>query len=473
MNCDFASFLSYIKQFGDNQALLDGEYAISYNELYSEVLRKVKFIESLNIQAHSTIAVLAENSIDVIELFLAVPASENVVLILPTDLDDSKLYSMIEKFDIRVIFTDRKDKLKVLDTVIVCDCSSIATEEAVLKPCAPNLPAAIFLTGGTSDELKGALHSHSSVVYASHIYVDHINTRYGSMDGYMKNKVILSLPLSHVLGMVTCVMFSLIAGCEIYVCADTKKAIKLIPRYQPNRLVLVPEMIEVLLSLAQNKKEYLASVDYILCGGAPMDPGLVDRASEYGTKIVFGYASSETAGALASNFDCELYPCSVGPVLDNFKLRIVDDELWIKCPNMMLGYYNDSELTSLAFEDGWFKTGDLGKTERHSDTDYLIITGRLKNLIILGNGENISPEELENLLNRYDEIRDCEVKEMILNGNKVVGVEIIPDGDNDSNIYGHIIDEVNRELPTYKQICTYVLREKDFEKTQAMKRIRK
>ena len=473
MDYDFVSFLSYIKQFGDNQALLDDEYAISYNELYSDVLRKVKFIESLNIQAQSTIAVFSENSIDVIELFLAVPSSGNIVLILPSDLDDSRLDSMVEEFNIRVIFTDRKGELNVDDEVIVCDCSSAAEDEAVLTPCTKDLPAAIFLTGGTSGKLKGALHSHGSVIYAAHISIDHINAHYGSSDGYLKNKVMLMLPLFHVLGMMTCVMFSLITGCEIYVCEDTKKAIKSIPEYQPDRLVLVPEMIEILLNLAQNKKEYLTSVKYIVCGAASMDPGLADRTSEFGTKIIFGYASSETAGALTSNFDCEKYPYSVGPVLDNFKLRFVNDELWIKCPNMMLCYYNDPELTSQAFEDGWFKTGDLGKTENHHGMDYLIITGRLKNLIILGNGENVSPEELENLLNRYEEIKDCEVKEMILNGNKVLGAEIIPNGEYDRNVYADIIAAVNKELPTYKQINTYVLRENEFEKTQAMKKIRK
>lgn len=89
----------------------------------------------------------------------------------------------------------------------------------------------------------------------------------------------------------------------------------------------------------------------------------------------------------------------------------------------MKEYYKDPEHTAEVLEDGWFKTGDLVEFD---DNDWIYITGRIKNLIILPNGENVSPEEIEELFYKQSLVKDCLVQDMEMNGNTVIGVEIIP-----------------------------------------------
>lgn len=408
------------------------------------------------------------------ELFLAIPATGNVVLVLPSTLHHTQLSSIVDKFDVKVIFTDRKNELTIENNGIpVLDCLETSDEEAVLEPCSFDTPAAVFLTSGTTGKLKGALHSHGSVLYAAHNSPAHYYARYGTLKGCLDRRVVLSLPLSHVMGMVTSVLFSLYTRSLLYICTDFKKSLMKIPSFQPDWLVLVPGMVEVFLNLLETNREYYSCVRRIVCGAAEAESAWLKKAIQLGIQIFSGYGLTETAGALFSNCDFDILPDSVGPVLDDVQVCFVNRELWVKSPSLMIKYYNDPELTEQAFEDGWFKTGDLGRLEECNGKQYLIITGRLKNLIILSNGENVSPEELEELLKKYDVIKDCQVKEMALNGNKVIGAEIVPGAMLKSRKeVDEIIEDVNRNLPSFKQIRMYQLRETDFEQTSVMKTVR-
>lgn len=116
----------------------------------------------------------------------------------------------------------------------------------------------------------------------------------------------------------------------------------------------------------------------------------------------------------------------------------------------------------------------MAQIEEFNGLQHLVITGRLKNLIILSNGENVSPEELECLLKQYGQIKECQVKEMTLNGNKVIGAEIVPNPIvKTKDELEKIIEDVNKKLPSFKQIRTFTLRETSFERTSVMKAIRK
>lgn len=110
----------------------------------------------------------------------------------------------------------------------------------------------------------------------------------------------------------------------------------------------------------------------------------------------------------------------MGHIYPEQQVKVVDGELWIKGDNVMKEYYKDPEHTAEVLEDGWFKTGDLVEFD---DNDWIYITGRIKNLIILPNGENVSPEEIEELFYKQPLVKDCLVQEMEMNGNTVIGVE--------------------------------------------------
>ena len=136
----------------------------------------------------------------------------------------------------------------------------------------------------------------------------------------------------------------------------------------------------------------------------------------------------------------------------------------------MMGYYKMPEETAETLEDGWLKTGDLGYVD---EDNFVYITGRKKNLIILANGENVSPEELENQLSRNDLVKEILVREK----DRVIEAEIFPDYEyakkkRIKDIQGQLqalIDEFNKDMPPYKRIHSLIVRETEFDKTTAKK----
>ena len=157
---------------------------------------------------------------------------------------------------------------------------------------------------------------------------------------------------------------------------------------------------------------------------------------------------------------------SVGQILQRCQVRIQNGEIQVQGKNVMLGYYQDEAATQDVFEGNWFRTGDLG----YVDADgFLFVTGRVKNLIILSNGENVSPEELENLLLGYELIKEV----LVYAENEVITAEIFPNSEANfedlQNKLQDIIDVCNRKLPAYKRIQRLKIRQTEFPKTTTQK----
>ena len=156
----------------------------------------------------------------------------------------------------------------------------------------------------------------------------------------------------------------------------------------------------------------------------------------------------------------------------------MEGELQIKGDNVMLGYYNNPEANEAAFtEDGWFRTGDVA----YKDEDgYVFITGRMKSVIVLENGKNVFPEEIEEYMDEIETIAECVVvgrkaadsDEIILTAVVVPNLEKLPTGATEELIHETIhkqIMQVNRRLPSFKQIKNLELRATEFEKTTSKK----
>ena len=128
------------------------------------------------------------------------------------------------------------------------------------------------------------------------------------------------------------------------------------------------------------------------------------------------------------------------------------------------GYYRDEAATAESFRDGWFHTGDLGRMDKRG---FLYFQGRVKNLIVLSNGENVSPEELETRLYQLDGVRDAIVYEK----NQQITAEVYADPAvfPDEAALWRSVSEINRHLPPYKQIGNLIYRENEFEKTATQK----
>jgi long-chain acyl-CoA synthetase len=154
--------------------------------------------------------------------------------------------------------------------------------------------------------------------------------------------------------------------------------------------------------------------------------------------------------------------------LPNVKVKINEDgEVLIKGTPVMLGYYKDEKATSEALKDGWYSTGDIGTIDNEG---FITLTGRKKNLIILSNGENISPEELETDLLQDRAVQEAVVYEL----NNAIVAEVYPTAEylHNDEYFENIRKSVNRKRPIYKQISKIILRDEEFPKNTSGKILR-
>ena len=221
----------------------------------------------------------------------------------------------------------------------------------------------------------------------------------------------------------------------------------------------------------------------IVCGAAPLRPEIVKGMDDLGIEIYNGYGITECAPLISSNSRLLSVPGSVGIPIPGIEIRIDspdgegNGEIQVRGPNVMLGYYNDPEATARTFtDDRWFKTGDLGHIGRRGA---LFVTGRQKNLIILPNGKNVQPEELEeHLLAHLDYLKEV----VVYQGSTEAGVErIVASGFLDADFVERVgasaahdqfesdVTRLNKKMVAYKHIHHVEVRDVEFEKTNTKK----
>ena len=226
-----------------------------------------------------------------------------------------------------------------------------------------------------------------------------------------------------------------------------------------------------------------------IAGGAAPDPKVAKGLREFGFTFIQGYGLTETAPIIALNRLYSFKDNAAGLPMPNVQLKINNPnqhgvgEIYAKGNNVMLGYYNNPKLTEESFEDGWFKTGDVGFFD---EDGFLHINGRQKNVIISKSGENVFPEEIEDILNRNPFVQECMVYgEQDEKHSEIIAVQIVTDAEafieyaekNKVSITTELINtiiadavkETNKELPAFKQIRKFYVRDSEFEKTTTQK----
>jgi long-chain acyl-CoA synthetase len=211
----------------------------------------------------------------------------------------------------------------------------------------------------------------------------------------------------------------------------------------------------------------------IICGAAPVAPYLVKEYSNLGIDLLPGYGLTESANLVSGNPEAQRKPDSVGLIYGGMEYKIVDGELWLKGINMMDGYVTEED-NATAYEDGYFKTGDLVRID---DEGFLYITGRIKEIIVLSNGENVSPAELEVKFYSLDVVQDCLVYGTNEDGQEKLVLEVLPRassvkalGIDDLHAYLKTeVSKINATLPSFERINKIIIRDTDFVRTPAMK----
>jgi long-chain acyl-CoA synthetase len=217
-------------------------------------------------------------------------------------------------------------------------------------------------------------------------------------------------------------------------------------------------------------KSFGGNLKYFISGGAKLDPNIAHDLYMLGFDVLEGYGLTETSPIVSFNVPGSIKIGSVGKPIPGVEVKIAEDgEVLVKGKNVMKGYWQRPDLTNEAIKDGWFYTGDIGYLD---EDGYLYIIGRKKELIVLENGKKVIPEEIENLiLSKSDIVKEVAVIEQ--NGHLhaiiVPNFELVKEKgilNLREHITWEVIDKVNRELPSYKNITDFSIREEELPKTR-------
>jgi long-chain acyl-CoA synthetase len=502
-NHDHGTIVELLRQAGSDRAeqLLfvqeckDG-VRINYRRFEQDLLAAAGKIRELQAQH---IGVVCDLTYPCIVCLYAIMVAGKVVVPLEADQTGETLDGYVDRADIELLLynEDRIDGT-------VSRCEALLIPDFLSRPGVAlsqwpaweeDRNACIFFTSGTEGKPNGVVLTQKNMSF--------INS-YASANNLGRNaRVLLYLPIHHVFSFL--VLTSCIHdGCEIHLSKSIKYVSRELVEVKPDALVTVPMVNELFRSMitkgieASGKAEQIAKLikfsntlrkigldlrtplfrnlrenlggipQLLITGGSAASEDTMGFFDDIGIIILQAYGMTETSGSITTNLLEQNRYGSVGHCHPFNQVRIKDDEIQVRGENIMKEYYKDPRATADSFDDGWFRTGDLG----YFDGDgYLFITGRKKNLIILDSGENVSPEELENRLLQCEAIGEIVVSERQghihaeIYGNPASNLDV----ESLRNAIQAAVDSLNRQNPVYKRIVSWELRNTPFEKTASLK----
>lgn len=438
-------------------------------------------------------ALVGTTSYEYLTAWFAVQCSGNVSVPLDSANSVERIADEINRSDSEILFLSSRhvadtEKFRELCPAIKCIISlhdktegmeflgDITEKYSGKKPvCSPEEDdlAAILFTSGTTGQSKGVMLSNKNLID---------NTTCEPDMNYRGDRRMTVLPVHHVFCFTCDILCSLWYGRTVCVNDSLMRIVKNLKIFRPVDVTFVPMIAASILARMQQaavknpdkaavaREIFGENFSVIYSGGAYLSPEIISGYREFGIEIAQGYGMTECSPRICTGVKYCPKPESVGRIVPRCQVKIVDGEIWVKSPSVMMGYYKNPEETEKTLtKDGWLKTGDLG----YSDKDgYLYITGRKKNLIILANGENVSPEEIENQFAFFAPVKEIVVYER----DNAITAEVYPDPEYASDdIVSEIqrkIDTVNDGFPPAKRIVSLVIRDKEFPKTASKKIIR-
>ncbi len=466
--------------------------------------------------AGKRIAVIGKNSYQWIVVMLAALATNSVIVPLDRGLFAKEINEQLDRSEAEAIFHTKefnealadRDMLKVqmdtdtFDEIIAKGGALDDKEYRSIKVDGDKMSFLLF-TSGTTAQSKAVMLSQRNIT--ANVYGMNLWEKFSEEDVNM-----VLLPLHHTFSLTQVILFISYGLCNVF-CEGLRIA-KCLTEYKVTLLVAVPRVFDEIYNTVMKKitaqgklktlekgikltsalrrigidirrkvfKEIIDNMGgglrFMISGAAPADPKVLKFFNDIGILTVQGYGLTETAPVLAAENEKHLRKGSIGMALPNVKIKIDSPdengigELVAKGENVMLGYYNDPDNTNAVLKNGWFHTGDMG----YSDKDgYLYITGRKKNVIVLNNGKNVFPEELEGLIASSKYVKECIVYNDCDNGKDCITAKIVYDKEYlKEEIHKKIkehIDSLNKKLISYKQIRRFDLTDIEMEKTTTLK----
>lgn len=535
------------KEYSDKIALEDlTDYPIpkvTFKELWDFVIRFGKALREIGLKERDHIAVIGENRVQWGITYLTAMAYNMVIVPIDKNLTTNEILNIIHESDAKAIvfsnsfkeiLLEKKHSLMKLKYLISMDDEKSSDEvnsmsEMIKKQNThidklpdvdPSSMAEIIFTSGSLGRAKGVMLSQKNL--AANLMAMTSMIRINSEDRFLS-----VLPIHHTYECTCGFLCPLYAGASVHYARSLKTVVDDLQKVKATILLGVPllydkmfkriykgiqednvksKIVPPLIKLtniadaigwkgakkivfSELHKRFGSAIRLFIAGGAAPDPKVAKGLREFGFNFIQGYGLTETAPIVALNRLNAFKDNAAGLPLPGVEIKINSPdeegvgEIFIKGENVMLGYYKNPQLTQEVFENGWFKSGDLG----YFDEDgFLHITGRKKNVIIASNGKNVFPEEIEDLLNRSPFIQECMVYgEEDDKQDEIIAVQIVTDAEafieysekNNiqitpelvNNIIAEEIKKVNKELAGYKQIRKFYIRESEFEKTTTQK----
>lgn len=440
----------------------------------------------------SHIAVTGMTSYPWLVTYFGIVNSGSVAVPLDVSLPAEEMCELIDRADVTVFVVDevRKD----VATVVKQRCPKLKhlismqkeqSDDDVLsfwqllrehagsfaRDIAPEALCTIMFTSGTTGKSKGVMLTQRNLAE---------NATCLDMKIPARTTILSVLPIHHAYCLSMDILKGISLGSIICINDSLLRVAKNMKLFQPDMILMVPLMIETLakkleeaagLPAAIVKKEVFGENLHTICsGGAYLNPALIDLFESYGITILQGYGMTECAPVISTNLSWDLRKDTVGKLQPNCEAKVVDEEIWVRGSSVMQGYYKMPQETAETLVDGWLRTGDLGYVD---EDNYIHLTGRLKNLIITKNGENVSPEELENKIGSARIVQEILVRE----SEGVIEAEIFPDMEyvqkkEITDIRGELqklVDDYNQQAPAYKKVYSLKVRDTEFDKTPSKK----
>ncbi len=470
----------------------DGIAEKTFQELWTDTRRVSAFLSK---QGEGIVhaGIISTSSIACITAFLGTMSGGHIAVPIDPLLSAEEMSDNLNRADVTVLFYDKRFQGKIEE--IHAACSQIRTTvclnpgEGVLSlqdvlereepgpevQVDPSGCACILYTSGTTGKSKGVMLSHANLID---------NAFCCDNEGDENDVMLTVLPIHHAYCITCDLLLSLRYGATLCINDSLMRVVQNIKLFQPTMMLFVPLIAETIYHkiLAARKQNPLLPLKLIgqnifgkklrviFCGGAYLAPELIRAYEKMGIPLTQGYGMTECSPRISSSSLADpSTEADVGRIVKNCQVRIVDDEIQVKSPSVMLGYYKNEEATKEIFTgDGWLKTGDLGyvKDER------IYITGRLKNLIILSNGENVSPEELENRFAGCEWLSEV----MVYSEGEQITAEVYPYPEyaaKAEKLFRRKVEEINKSVPQTRRIVRLRLRDTEFEKTTSRKIKRK
>jgi long-chain acyl-CoA synthetase len=495
-------FENAVQRFSTRPALIepregDQISTLTYRALQERVHMFAGYLQQQQVAKGEHLMIWSPSRADWLIAYLGALLVGMVVVPLDVNTKEDFLTRVAQTTEVKFLATTRKqyEELKHPPAPLI-DLDALPQsplDMAQLPTIDENELAELVFTSGTTGQPKGVMLSHYNIASNTMASAQAVDIRLG-------DRALSILPLSHMFEMTIELALLHVGASIIYartLVPDT--LLKLFSSQQVTCMVLVPQALQLFLNgierevrrLQKEKqwellhrvakqlpfgiRRYLFGTihrrfgghfRFFVCGGAYLPPRLAQRWENMGFRVLQGYGVTECAPVVSVNPSFDHNFESVGRPLPHVEVRIADDqEVLVRGPNVALGYWNNQEATTASFKDGWYYTGDLGYLDARMN---LYLKGRKKNLIVLANGLNVYPEDIENVLRSDEAIRDAVVFGQIKpeQGPEVHAVLLM----DDSSEAKAAVQRANKQLASHQHVRGFtVWSEEDFPRTHTLK----